>query len=61
MSPAHEINENTFEQEYFEKQRKLMIEAYSALRLLRLILANHPKTKAYQVPEWLLKGEIWTH
>lgn len=60
MKPAHKVDEDRFEQEYFKKQRRLMIEAYSAVRTLRLILANHPRTKTYDVPEWLYKGEIWT-
>jgi hypothetical protein len=58
--PAHKVDDDRFEQEYLKKQRKLMIEAYSAIRTLRLILANHHKTKTYVVPEWLFKGEIWT-
>jgi len=60
MYPAHKVEEDKFEQDYFKEQRKLMIEAYSAVRILRLILANHPKTKSYPVPDWLFKGEIWT-
>ena len=36
-----------------------MIEAYGSIRTLRLMLANHPKTKGYEVPDWLYKGEIW--
>ncbi len=60
MKPAHKVDEDKFEQEYSKKQRELMIEAYSAIRTLRLIFANHPKTKSYKVPEWLFKGEIWT-
>jgi len=60
MKPAHKVDEDKFEQEYFKKQRELMIEAYSAIRTLRLIFANHPKTRAYKVPEWLFKGEIWS-
>jgi hypothetical protein len=59
MKPAHKVDEDRFEQEYLKEQRKLVVEAYSAIRTLRLIFANHPKTKAYAVPEWLLKGEIW--
>lgn len=51
MKPAHKVDEDKFEQEYFKKQRELMIEAYSAIRTLRLIFANHPKTKSYKVPE----------
>ncbi len=60
MKPAHKVEEDNFEQEYFKKQRELMVEAYSAIRTLRLILANYPRTKSYKVPEWLFKGEIWT-
>jgi hypothetical protein len=60
VKPAHKVDEDKFEQEYFKKQRELMIEVYSAIRTLRLILTNHPKTKSYKVPEWLFKGEIWT-
>lgn len=58
--PAHKVDDDKFDQEYLKEQRRLMIEAYSAIRTLRLIFANHPKTKTYVVPEWLFKGEIWT-
>lgn len=60
MNPAHKVDEDRFDQEYFKMQRELMVNAYSAVRTLRLIFANHPKTKTYKVPEWLFKGEIWT-
>lgn len=60
MKPAHKIGKDLFEQKCFKKQRDLMKEAYTALRTLRLILANHPNTKCYDIPEWLYKGEIWT-
>lgn len=60
MKPAHEVDEDIFEQEYFKKQRESIKEAYSAIRTLRLIFANHPKTKNHEIPEWLCKGEIWT-
>jgi hypothetical protein len=60
MKPAHKVEQDKFDQKYFKKQRQLMIEAYSAVRTLRLILANHPRTKNYIIPEWLYKGEIWT-
>ena len=59
MNPAHRVDDDRFDQEYLKEQRQLVIEAYSAIRTLRLILANHPKTKTYHVPEWLFKGEIW--
>jgi hypothetical protein len=60
--PAHAIDEDVFDQEYFKKQRKLMIEAYGAIRTLRLVFANHPKVKGYEkIPDWLFKGEISTY
>jgi len=41
-------------------QKKLMKEAYIAMRTLRLILCNHPRVKNnyYQPPEWLQDGKI---
>lgn len=57
---AHKVNDNIFDQKYFKKQRELIIEAYDSVRTLRLILANHPKTKGHEIPDWLYKGEIWS-
>jgi len=61
--PAHAVKEDEFDQEYFRRQRKLIIDAYRAIRLLRLILANHPAVKADppKIDELLVKGEIWTY
>ena len=61
IRPAHKVMNDMFEQKYFKQQRELIIEAYNAIRTLRLILANHPNTKKYNIPEWLFKGEIWTY
>ncbi|MFH0943206.1 MAG: AAA family ATPase [Candidatus Beckwithbacteria bacterium] len=56
---AHAIHDDVFDQKYFKQQRKLMIDAYGAIRTLRLIFANHPRIKGYdKVPDWLYKGEI---
>ncbi len=60
QKPAHAINENEFDQKYFREQRELIIDAYGAVRTLRLIFANDPRTKSHTVPDWLYKGEIWT-
>jgi len=57
---AHDVNDNIFDQKYFKEQRELMMEAYNSIRTLRLILANHPKTKRYEIPAWLYKGDIWS-
>jgi hypothetical protein len=61
QKPAHTVNENLFNQTYFKEQRKIMIEAYNALRTLRLVLANHPKVRRNppEIQEHLAKGEIW--
>jgi len=57
--PAHKVEEDIFNQKYFSKQRKLVIDAYSAIRTLRLIFANHPRVKGYKdIPDWLFKGDI---
>lgn len=59
--PAHAIDDNAFNQEYFQRQRDLIIKAYQGVRLLRLIFANHPSVKGYKIPDWLQSGKIWTH
>lgn len=59
--PAHSIEEDIFDEKYFKEQRELFIEAYSAVRLLRLILQNHPKADRSKIPEWLYKGNIGTY
>ena len=45
----------------FKQQRGIVIDAYDAVRTLRLILANHPKVKENppEISEQLYKGEIW--
>jgi hypothetical protein len=61
QKPAHAVNENIFDLKYFKDQRQLVIEAYDAVRTLRLILANHPSVRKIPptIGEHLYKGEIW--
>lgn len=61
MAPAHKLDDNVFDQDYFQQQRHLMIRACEAVRTIRLILQNHPALKTYEVEEELYKGEIWTY
>lgn len=61
QNPAHSIKEDSFHQKYFKEQREIMIKAYTGIRTLRLLFANHPKVKGYKVPDWLQTGEIWTY
>jgi hypothetical protein len=61
QKPAHKVNADVFDQEYFRKQREIVVNAYDAVRTLRLILANHPAVKANppHISDHLFKGEIW--
>lgn len=61
QKPAHQVNIDSFDQELFKRQREIVVKAYDAVRMLRLILANHPAVKANppEISEQLYKGEIW--
>ncbi|GAW32074.1 hypothetical protein [Carboxydocella sp. JDF658] len=58
QKPAHSIQEDVYDKKYFKLQDDLIIDAYSAVRTLRLIFANHPLLKSYKVPDWLYEGKI---
>ena len=58
--PAHAHYVNEWNLNFYEQQRDLVKRAYTAIRVIRLILANHPKSKTVEVPDWLYKGEIRT-
>jgi hypothetical protein len=62
QKPAHVIHENIFDQRYFKEQQELIIEAYSAVKTLRLFFESHPVVKSgnIDVPVWLREGRIWT-
>ncbi len=61
QNPAHQVSEDKFDQKYFRQQRDLILDTYEAIRLLRLIFANHPSVREsdYEVPSWLFEGKIW--
>lgn len=61
QSPAHTIDEDVFDQQYFKRQRDIIIKAYDGIRLLRLIFENHPSVEGYKIPDWLRSGKIWTY
>lgn len=60
-APAHAHYANTWDLTLYKKQRELVLKAYTAIRILRLILTNHPRAKTVDVPDWLFKGEIRTY
>jgi len=61
QKPAHAVNENAFDQKYFKQQRLLVMDAYNAVRLIRLILANHPAVRRNppEISEHVRDGKIW--
>jgi hypothetical protein len=62
QKPAHSVNENEFDQKYFHLQRDLIIRAYEAMRVLRMIFQSHPLVVEadIKIPKWLDEGKIWT-
>jgi hypothetical protein len=61
QAPAHRAEDSTFDQENFKRQRELVITAYEAVRIVRLMLANHPSVRDYEVDELLRDGHIWNY
>jgi hypothetical protein len=61
QEPAHRIGLDMFDQAIFKEQRALIIEAYNAVRFLRLILGLHPDVNANppEINDWLRDGKIW--
>ena len=58
--PAHRITEDVFDRRLLLEQRKLLARAYGAVRLIRLVLANHPGAHAVEIPELVRTGErLW--
>lgn len=58
--PAHAIDDDIFDQKYFKQQREVIMKAYEAIRVLRLILKRFPGALRYEIPDYLESGEIWT-
>ncbi len=60
QKPAHKIEDNEFDQKYIAEQRQLIIEAFDAVRTLRMVLENHPAARDHEVPDYLREGKVWT-
>jgi hypothetical protein len=43
--PAHALDDNTFDTARFQRQREIMMDAYNAVRTIRLNFASHPNAK----------------
>ena len=61
QKPAHAVDENVFNQKYFKDQRTLVMDSYNAVRLIRLMLANHPAVKRSppDLSVYVRDGKIW--
>ena len=57
QTPAHEIFENKFDKSIWKQQNEFMIKIYTAVRNIRLLLANHPKAKGIKIPDYLFDGK----
>jgi hypothetical protein len=61
QAPAHALNDDAFDAEIFRRQRKLLLAAYQAVRMLRLILTNHPAARIVEVDPFLYEGKILSY
>lgn len=60
--PAHAADDNRFDVAYYDEQRELIGRAYTAVRLLRLLMINYPGVGDYDgVPGWLYEGHIYDY
>lgn len=55
--PAHELTDNKYDVDVYEKQKELMINTYGAIRAIRILFMGHPLAKAIDVPDYLLQGK----
>lgn len=56
---SHNNLPDEFGYKFNDEQQKTMFQAYSAVRLVRLAIANYPQAKKVNVPDWLYKGNIF--
>ena len=58
-TPAHNAENNEFNQKYITDQRELISKAYNAVLCLRIILQKHPNASEYKTPKYLDEAKIW--
>lgn len=64
---SHHIRENHYDLQIFQTYKETIREAYKSIRLIRLILSNHPDVKNtilkqnLKIPDWLFEGKIKTY
>lgn len=55
--PAHELTENKYDVDVYEKQKELMINTYGAIRAIRILFMGHPLAKGIEIPDYLLQSK----
>jgi len=60
---AHSLTPDEFDQKYYHSQRDLIIKAYDAIRLIRLIFANHSWVRVadVKIPDLIYQGKVWNY
>ncbi len=56
QTPAHKLYKNDYDESIWSDQNKLICEIYTAIRNIRLLLANHPQAKLVKVDKILYEG-----
>ncbi len=61
QKPAHAIDDDRYDEALFDEQRLLFLDAYKALRTLRLVIQNHPRAVPVlkEIDERVESGQIW--
>lgn len=57
--PAHQIEDDAFDQRYVAEQRDLISRGYGAVHTLRMVLENHPLARGYEVPDHIRNALVW--
>lgn len=61
QKPAHTVQRNVYDQSYIHSQRDLVVQAYDAVRTIRMMIENHPNARPLQsiVSKELRNGLVW--
>lgn len=58
QKPAHRINENVYDPNFFNEQKTIMSDVYYAMRAFRKMFQQHPGASNFETPKWLDEGDV---
>jgi len=63
QAPAHKLEEDIFDQKYFQRQQELSVDVYQAINFIREVFMRHPKVNIdrLEIPDWLTEGKIYVY